>query len=95
MILSCYGIAICLNICAIFVYILYLTTYRNNGSERTEVLYSTENVINALLQFLSKVNGRIDSCADYKGPSVAIGVQEYKKLLFDLNTRGIKLRYIK
>jgi hypothetical protein len=46
------------------------------------------------MQFLSKANGRIDSCADYKGPSVAIGVQEYKKLIFDLKTRGIKLRYI-
>jgi two-component system, OmpR family, sensor histidine kinase VicK len=71
-----------------------LTTYRNNGSERTEELYNAENIINALLQFLSKANNRIDSCADYKGPSVAIGVQEYKKLLFALKTRGIKLRYI-
>ena len=78
----------------LYSYILYLTTYRNNGSERTEVLYSAENVMNALLQFLSKANGRIDSCADHKGPSVAIGVQEYKKLLFALKTRGIKLRYI-
>jgi two-component system, OmpR family, sensor histidine kinase VicK len=78
----------------LYSYILYLTTYRNNGSERTEVLHSAENVMNALLQFLSKANGRIDSCADYRGPSVAIRVQEYKKLLFDLKTRGIKLRYI-
>ncbi len=78
----------------LYSYILYLTTYRNNGSERTEVLYSAENVMNALLQFFSKANGRIDSCADHKGPSVAIGVQEYKKLLFALKTRGIKLRYI-
>ena len=72
-----------------------MTTYRNNGSERTKVSYSAENVMNALLQFLSKANGRIDSCADYKGPSVVSEVQEYKKLLFDLKTRGIKLRYIK
>lgn len=79
----------------LYSYILYLTTYRNNGSERTEVLYGAENVMNALLQFLSKANGRIDSCADYKGPSVAIGVQEYKKLLFDLNTRSIKLLFVK
>ena len=71
-----------------------MTAYRNNGSDRTEELYSAENIINALLQFLSKANDRIDSCADYKGPSVAIGVQEYKKLLFALKTRGIKLRYI-
>jgi signal transduction histidine kinase len=71
-----------------------LTAYYNNGSERTEILYNTENVMNAILQFLSKVNDRIDSCGDYKAPSVAIGVQEYKKLLFDLRTRGIKTRYV-
>lgn len=71
-----------------------LTSYPNNGSERTEILHGAENVMKAILQFLSKSN-KIDSCADYKGPSVAIEVQEYKKLLFDLRTRRIKLRYIK
>jgi two-component system, OmpR family, sensor histidine kinase VicK len=65
----------------------------NNSSERTEVLHGEENVMNAILRFLSKAY-RIDSCGDYRAPSVAIGVEAYKKLLFDLRTRGIKLRYI-
>jgi two-component system sensor histidine kinase VicK len=81
-----------LYICVIFI--LYtLTTYHNSRSEKTEVLYGPENVMNAILQFLSTAN-RINSCADYKGPSVAIEVQEYKKLLFDLRTRHIKVGYI-
>jgi two-component system sensor histidine kinase VicK len=65
----------------------------NNSSERTEVLHGEENVMNAILRFLSKAH-RIDSCGDLKALSVAIGVEAYKKLLFDLRNRGIKLRYI-
>jgi signal transduction histidine kinase len=49
--------------------------------------------MNAILRFLSKAY-RIDSCGDHRAPSVAIGVEAYKKLLFDLRNRGIKLRYI-
>ena len=70
-----------------------LTIYHNSGSEKTEILNDPENVMNVILQFLTKAT-RINSCTDYKGPSVAIEVQEYKKLLFDLRTRHIKLRYI-
>jgi two-component system, OmpR family, sensor histidine kinase VicK len=81
-----------LYICVMCV-VYTLTSYHNNGSERTEILHGAENVMKAILQFLSKSN-KIDSCADYKGPSVAIEVQEYKKLLFDLRTRRIKLRYV-
>jgi two-component system sensor histidine kinase VicK len=61
--------------------------------ERTEVLYGSENVMNAISQFLSKAN-TINSCGDYKAPSANIQVEEYRKLLFDLKKRGIKLRYI-
>jgi two-component system sensor histidine kinase VicK len=45
------------------------------------------------MQFLSKAN-TINSCGDYKAPSAVIKVEEYRKLLFDLKKRGIKLRYI-
>lgn len=65
----------------------------NNSSERTEVLLGEENVMNTILQFLSKAY-RIDSCGDHRAPSIAIGVDEYKELLFDLKNRGIKLRFI-
>ncbi len=64
-----------------------------NSSERTEVLLGEENVMNTILQFLSKAY-RIDSCGDHRAPSVAIGVEEYKELLFDLKNRGTKLRFI-
>ena len=65
----------------------------NDSSERTEVLLGEENVMNIILQFLSKVY-RIDSCGDHRAPSVAIGVEEYKESLLDLKNRGTKLRFI-
>ena len=69
-----------------------LSNYSNNNiSEKTEILYGPKNVMDILLQFLSKAN-RIDSCGDYKGPSVSI--EAYKNLLVDLKTRGIKFRYV-
>jgi signal transduction histidine kinase len=49
--------------------------------------------MNTILQFLSKAN-TINSCGDYKAPSAIIEVEEYRKLLFELKKRGIKLRYI-
>ena len=49
--------------------------------------------MNTILQFLSKAN-TINSCGDYKAPSATIEVKEYRKLLFELKERGIKLRYI-
>jgi HKD family nuclease len=65
----------------------------NKTTEKTEVLYGLENVMNTILQFLSKAN-TINSCGDYKAPSAIIEVEEYRKLLFELKKRGIKLRYI-
>jgi two-component system, OmpR family, sensor histidine kinase VicK len=65
----------------------------NKIAERTEVIYGSENVMNAISQFLSKTN-TINSCGDYKAPSANIDVEEYRKLLFDLKKRGIKSRYI-
>jgi hypothetical protein len=65
----------------------------NNSSERTEVLYGEENVMNAILRFLSKAH-RIDSCGDLKALSAAIRVEAYKKLLFDLRSRKYYLSNI-
>jgi two-component system, OmpR family, sensor histidine kinase VicK len=65
----------------------------SSGKERTEVVYGLENVMNIILQFLSKAN-RIDSCGDSKAPQIAIEVEEYRKLLIDLKKREIKVRYI-
>jgi two-component system sensor histidine kinase VicK len=67
--------------------------YSYNNSERTEVLYGAENVMNRLLQFLSK-SKTINSCGDHKTPSLVIEVKDYREILSKIKKSGIKLRYI-
>ena len=57
------------------------------------MLSGEQNVMNTILHFLS-ISDRIDSCGDYKAPSLIIEVEAYKKLLVDLKAKDIKLRYI-
>jgi signal transduction histidine kinase len=68
-------------------------TPNTETNERTEVLSGEQNVMNTILHFLS-ISDRIDSCGDYKAPSLIIEVEAYKKLLVDLKAKDIKLRYI-
>ena len=63
------------------------------NTERTEVLSGQEPVMSIILQFLSKAD-KIDSCGDSKAPSQILEFEEYKKLLYDIKAKGIKLRYI-
>ena len=49
------------------------------ATERTEVLYGTENVVNEELQFFSKAKTRIDTCMDYTRPSLAIGIESIRR----------------
>jgi two-component system, OmpR family, sensor histidine kinase VicK len=65
----------------------------NKSSERTEVIYGSENVMNTISQFLSKAN-TISSCGDCTAPLTVFETEEYTKLLFDIKKRGIKVRYI-
>jgi len=67
--------------------------YSHSNSEKTEVLYGSENVLNRLLQFLSK-SKTISSCGDYKTPSLVIEVKDYLEILSKIKKSGIKLRYI-
>ena len=67
--------------------------YSYNNSEKTEVLYGSENVLNKLLQFLSR-SKTINSCGDYKAPSLVIEVKDYREILSGIKKSGIKLRYI-
>jgi two-component system sensor histidine kinase VicK len=68
-------------------------TPNTESNERTEVLSGEEKVMDTILHFLS-IADRIDSCGDYKAPSLIIEVEAYKKLLLDLKAKGIRLRYI-
>jgi signal transduction histidine kinase len=69
------------------------TTPSSRSTEMTEVLSGEEHVMNTMLKFLSKAD-KIDSCSDYKSPSLILEVQQYKELLSDIKAKGIQLRYI-
>jgi signal transduction histidine kinase len=69
------------------------TTPSTRSTEMTEVLSGEEHVMSTMLKFLSKAH-KIDSCGDYKAPSLILEVQQYKKLLSDIKAKGIQLRYI-
>ena len=62
--------------------------------EMTKIIYGSENVMGAILQFISNAKNVIYSCCDYRGPSISIEVQEYRKLISSLRRRGIDLKYI-
>jgi two-component system, OmpR family, sensor histidine kinase VicK len=76
--------------------VLTPTDYFNSHSipEMTRVINGSENVMAAISQFLSDTKNVIYSCGDYRGPSIAIEVQEYRKLIPKLRSRGINLKYI-
>jgi two-component system sensor histidine kinase VicK len=64
-----------------------------NEIERTEVLHGSEKVMNTVSQFLSKATS-INSCGDYKAPSLVFEIEEYKKLMNSLKEKRIRLRYV-
>jgi signal transduction histidine kinase len=66
----------------------------NVKSERTEVLYGTENTTNAILRVLSNVESKMDICADSTWPSVAMGIDVFRNALINIKKRGIRSRYI-
>jgi two-component system, OmpR family, sensor histidine kinase VicK len=68
------------------------TTPSTRSTEMTEVLSGEEHVMSTM-KFLSKAH-KIDSCGDYKAPSLILEVRQYKKLLSDIKAKGIQLRYI-
>ncbi len=68
------------------------STFTNN-SERTEILYGSDKVLYTLSQFVSK-SKTINSCNDYRAPSLIMSTVEYRKLFDELKKRDIKIRYI-
>ena len=66
----------------------------NTSSERTQVLYGTENTTNTILRFLAGSQSRMDICADSAWPSVAMGIDVFKNALIEIRKRGIRSRYI-
>ena len=64
------------------------------GSEKTEVVYGTSNVLNLEVQFFSNARLKVDTCMDGTGLSLALGTESIKKSFLDAENRDLKLRYI-
>jgi hypothetical protein len=43
------------------------------GSEKTEVVNGSSNVLNKEIQFFSNARLKVDTCMDYTSPSLALG----------------------
>ena len=63
-------------------------------SERTEVLYGFEKTTEAIMSFLNSAEISMNICADYTWPSVVMGVEVFKKGLYDLKSRNVQSRFI-
>ena len=64
------------------------------GSEKTEVVYGTSNVLNTEIQFFSNSRLKVDTCMDYTRPSLALGIESIRKSFLNAKGRDVKLRYI-
>jgi two-component system sensor histidine kinase VicK len=65
-----------------------------NNSERTEVLYGTQNVLDTEIQFFSNSHEKIDTCMNYTRPQLAIEIDSIKKAFIYAKNRGVRLRYL-
>ena len=70
------------------------TNTPNFNSGKTEVIYGFEKTTEAIMKFLNSAEVSMDICADYTWPSVVMGVEVYKKGLYDLKTRNFKSRFV-
>ena len=62
------------------------------GGQKTEVLYGTEDVVGRGVQFMARVQRRMDICFDAKGPSIVIKVDAYRNGYADIRKRGARIR---
>jgi two-component system, OmpR family, sensor histidine kinase VicK len=63
-------------------------------SEKTEVLYGFDKTTEAIMKFLNSAEVSMNICADYTWPSVAMGVEVFKKGLYELKTRNVQSRFV-
>jgi two-component system, OmpR family, sensor histidine kinase VicK len=63
-------------------------------SEKTLVLHGFEKTTEAIIRFLYSAEESMNICADYTWPSVAMGVEVFKKGLYELKKRNIKSRFV-
>ena len=62
--------------------------------EKTQVLHGFEKTTEAIIRFLYSAEDSMNICADYTWPSVAMGVEVFKKGLYELKKRNVKSRFV-
>lgn len=65
----------------------------NRGIEKTEVLYGSEDTINAIMQFQRRTIKKWDVCVGSTIPSISMEAK-LKQGYLDARSRGVKIRYI-
>ena len=75
--------------------------YQRNSSlsseehaEKTTVFYGDEKATNALIQFVSRAEKKIDSVIDSNAPSVIVDISEIEKERLAARDRGVRFRYV-
>ena len=63
-------------------------------SEKTQVLHGFEKTTEAIIRFLYSAEDSMNICADHTWPSVAMGVEVFKKGLYELKKRNVKSRFV-
>ncbi|HEX6029115.1 MAG TPA: HAMP domain-containing sensor histidine kinase [Nitrososphaeraceae archaeon] len=72
----------------------YSSANGTSTSEKTEVIYGSDKTTKAILEFLKSAEFSMNICADHTWPSVAMGVEVYKKGLSELKPRKVRFRAI-
>ena len=66
----------------------------STNTERTKIIYGSQNVIGAVLQFASKTKIKIDACIDHTRPMLFVEIKPLTEAFLAAKRRGVKLRYI-
>jgi two-component system sensor histidine kinase VicK len=63
-------------------------------TEKTTIFYGDKKATNALIQFVSRAEKKIDSVIDSNAPSVIVDISEIEKERLAARDRGVKFRYV-
>src|SRR5205809_3599971 len=69
-----------------------MNTSHNDGVERTEVIIGDESTTKVVLQLMSDLMYKCESCTDSSAPSLSIEL--FKNVMLDARNRGMRFRYI-
>jgi two-component system, OmpR family, sensor histidine kinase VicK len=70
------------------------TNTPTSDSEKTQVLHGFEKTTEVIIKFLYSAEDSMNICADYTWPSVAMGVEVFKKGLYELKTKNVQSRFV-